>query len=262
MSVYYSDYTTYELAELIDKEPPLVIVPVGATEQHGPHLPLNTDTDIGMQLAVRMAQASPVKTLVLPSVWSGFSPHHMDFSGTITLRQSTLFHVVIDIVECLIRHGITNIMLLNSHGGNVSLLKTAIDEIGVRHSVFPICVTYWHLIADAIDRIRQSDKGGMGHACELETSLKLLFSPEDVRQTEMEDVLVPGNEFFDVEMFSSNKVAMYRPFLEWTKRGQIGSPTKASKETGEKIVQAVVDQFAKLVNAYWLGHSSRKGAGQ
>jgi creatinine amidohydrolase len=251
--ILWSDYTTYELKEVIEKENPVVIVTVGATEQHGPHLPLNTDTDIGFNIAKRIAVASPVKTLVVPPVWAGFSPHHMDFTGTISLKQSTLFAVTYDIIECLIKHGIKRIILLNSHGGNMSLLKTVADEIGVVHKISPLYVTYWNLISDVIGEIRQSELGGMSHACELETSLKMIFSEDDVRLEKAKDVMITGNHFYGVDMFAGNKVGVYKPFKSWTETGQIGAPTLASVETGEKIIDAVIDRFVKLIEMEWAG---------
>lgn len=252
-NVLWSSHTTYELKRIIEEENPIVIVTVGATEQHGTHLAVNTDTDIGYQVARKVAEASPIRTLVVPPVWSGFSPHHMDFTGTITLRQSTLFAVVYDIVDCLIRHGVKRVLLLNSHGGNISLLKTVVDEIGVQHGLSPVYVTYWNLISDAVKDIRESDMGGMSHACELETSLKLLFSPEDVRTDKIEDVMLDSNAFFGNDMFAPNKIGVYKPFKEWTPLGQIGAPSLASADKGQRLLDAIVGKFVELIELQWGG---------
>jgi creatinine amidohydrolase len=250
-SLRWSDYTSEELTDVINNENPVVIVTVGATEQHGPHLPLNTDTDIGYQLALHLAKHAPIKTLVLPPVWTGFSPHHMDFTGTITISQSTLFHLVFDIMESLIKHGITRILLLNSHGGNIALLKTVADEIAIKYKVSPIYVTYWQMISNLINDVRKSELGGMSHACELETSLKMVFSPDEVRINRIQDVSVKGNEFHHVDMFAANKISMYRPFTHWTETGQIGEPSKASKETGEKLLELLKMNFYQMMSEQW-----------
>lgn len=250
-SVLWSDYTTYELKETIEKENPIVILNVAATEQHGPHLPLNTDTDIGFNIAKRIAKESPIKAFVLPPVWAGFSPHHMDFTGTITLRQSTLFSVTYDILECVIKHGVTRILLLNSHGGNIALLKTVVDEIGLKLGISPVYVTYWNLISGVINQIRESEMSGMSHACELETSLKMVISPDDLRESLIKDVVVEGNAFHGVDMFSPNKIGIFKTFKEWTETGQIGAPSLASVEKGEKILNAVVKEFKELIVTQW-----------
>ena len=250
-SVFWGDYTTVELKKIIAEENPIVILPVAATEQHGPHLPVNTDADLGFNIGMRIAEESPVRALVLPPVWVGFSVHHMDFAGTITLRQTTLFAVVYDIIESLIQQGVRRILLLNSHGGNMALLKTVVDEIGINYGISPVYVTYWQLLSDVIDGIRQSELGGMSHACELETSLKMVFSPQDVKVDLIEDVMIKGNSFHGVDMFAGNKISIYKPFEEWTKTGQIGAPSKASIETGEKIINALLERFIDLIKTYW-----------
>jgi Uncharacterized protein, putative amidase len=262
-SIMWSDYTTEELRDIIAADDPIVILPIGATEQHGPHLAVNTDSDIGAHVARIAAENSPRRTLVLPVVWAGVSPHHMGFAGTITLKQSTLFAVICDIAESLIRHGVRRIVLLNSHGGNIALVKTAGDEIGIRHGIYPVCVTYWHLLADAIDGIRRSLPGGMAHACELETSLKLLFSPGDVRVERIRDVIPEGDEFYGVDMFAANRIGLYRPFEYWTVTGQIGAPSLASRDTGVKLAEALGSRFRELFQSCWIdssgGESVREG---
>ena len=252
-SVAWSDYTTQELKAMIERSDPIVIVPVGATEQHGPHLPVNTDADLGAQIATRIAKASPVPALTLPAIWAGFSPHHMAFCGTITLKQETLFAVVYDVLESLVAHGVSRILLLNSHGGNIALLKTVVDEVGIRLGVSPVYATYWHLISDLVPTLRRSELGGMSHAGELETALKMVFAPDDVRSDAIEDVMIRGNEFHGVDMFAANRIGIYRPFDTWSETGQIGAPSLATPETGERLLEAIVEQFVRLIQSQWGG---------
>lgn len=252
-NVLWGDYTTEEIRQIIDEQHPVVIVTVGAMEQHGPHLPLNTDADIASHVAKRAAEASPLPTLLLPTIWAGFSPHHMDFAGTISLRQSTLFALVFDVIDSLVRHGVKRILLINSHGGNMSLLKTVVDEIAIQHGTSPVYVTYWHLISDKVRAIRRSGIGGMSHACELETSLKMVFSPNDVRTDLIKDVIIPPNEFHGVDMFATNKIGIYKPFKKWTPTGQIGAPSLASRVTGEHLINAIVEEILKLIQVLWEG---------
>jgi creatinine amidohydrolase len=251
--VAYSDYTSYELKEMIEQDNPIAIIPVGSTEQHGPHLPLNTDTDLGYSVAIALAQNCQEKVLVTPPVWTGFSPHHMDFCGTITLKQSTLFHLVVDIIESLLAHNVNRIVLMNSHGGNISLLKTVADEITMKHNIPILYFTYWHLLADQIQYIRQSSLNGMAHACELETSLKYYFHPDksDVREDLIEDVMVSVTPFQNVDMFAPNKINVYKKFNEISPTGQIGAPSKASVETGGKLVNVLVKEFNSLIKTFW-----------
>lgn len=248
----WSEYTSNEIETLIKNENPVVIVPVGATEQHGPHLPLNTDTDIGYNVSLNIARYAPLRTLVVPPIWTGFSPHHMDFCGTISVRQSTLFSLVYDILDSLIHHGISRILLLNSHGGNMALLRTVVDQIAIDQQISPVYTTYWKMISDVIDDIRLSELGGMAHAGELETSLKLLFSKDEVKQELYKDVIPQGNEFHHVDMFATNRIEIFKPFKYWSPTGQIGVPSKAKLETGQKILEALISGFQKLIETEWI----------
>lgn len=248
-----SDYTTVELKEFLEKEEPIVIVSVGATEQHGPHLPLNTDADLGYNIALELAANCQYKTIITPPVWMGFSHHHMDFCGTISIKQQTLFHLVFDIIESLLAHGFKKIVLMNSHGGNTSILKTVIDEIKIKLDASVLYFTYWHLLAKEIKNIRKSPLNGMAHAGELETSLKYYFQKdkEEVRRNLIQDVMLPEESFYNVDMFAANTISLYRSFKEITDTGQIGQPSSASKETGEKLMEVLIKEFNDLTLKYW-----------
>src|SRR5690606_37923962 len=99
--------------------------------------------------------------------------------------------------------------------------------------------------------------GGMAHACELETSLKMLFSPEEIRHDLIEDVIVEGNSFHSVDMFASNKISIYKPFSDWSKTGQIGAPSKATVETGKRILDALIDCFVDLIKEEWTDNKDK-----
>lgn len=247
----FSHYTTYEIDKMIQNEEPIVILPVGSTEQHGPHLPLNTDADLGFNVALELAKNSKRKILVLPVIWVGYSPHHMDFHGTITLKSKTLKYIVEDIIESLISHQITKIVLLNSHGGNISLLKTVTDDIQVKYKEVSILYfTYWHLISEKIPQIRKSKLNGMAHACELETSLMYYFNKRVIKEL-IQDVMLPLDSFQNVDMYANNRINVYKNFKELSETGQIGAPSLASFETGEQIIKTLVTEFNKLIEYFW-----------
>ncbi|WP_017187851.1 creatininase family protein, partial [Alkalibacillus haloalkaliphilus] len=152
---HFDAYTSPELKAIAPEEP-VIILPVGAMEQHGPHLPIRTDAELGYKVGLEFAKHSSLTTLVLPSVWGGFSHHHMNFFGTISISQQALFLYVQDILNSLAVHGLKNIVLLNSHGGNTNLLKTVVDEVSQNQSLQLIYFSYWNLIKDHIDDIRES----------------------------------------------------------------------------------------------------------
>lgn len=122
--VMLHEFTRPAFQEYLEAEPnPVAIICVGSIEQHGPHLPLGTDSLCAVGVAQRVAQETN-SVVVLPC-WPGYSPHHMGFPGTITFRWETLLAVLLDTVDSLVQHGIKKILLLNAHGGNSDIVSHA-----------------------------------------------------------------------------------------------------------------------------------------
>jgi creatinine amidohydrolase len=143
-----------------------VIVPTGSTEQHGPHLPLDTDsflcTQVAEAAALRANATGPV--VVTPTVWLGSSMHHMNFAGTLTAAAATFGHSVREICGSLARHGFKRQLVLNGHGGNSALLAEAVRHVGFHERIRIATLDYWALARDAAEEVRESPPGGMGHA--------------------------------------------------------------------------------------------------
>src|SRR5262249_5147047 len=148
----------------------------------GPHLPLTTDTDIVTAIARGVEQARPEKTLCLPTLWPGHSTHHLFFPGTLSVGQMPYIQLVIELCRSVVKMGGQKIFLLNGHGGNDVPLRAVLREL---KSEFPkaqfVFASYWSLAAQTIKQIRASELGGLGHACEMETSIMLHLNPERVR---------------------------------------------------------------------------------
>src|SRR5260370_3234753 len=156
----------------------IVVVPFGAMEQHSLHLPLETDAIIAQELSRRLDAACGSSLLILPTQWLGFSPHHMSFSGTVTASARTFMEMANQILSSIAHAGFRNLLILNSHGGNAAILEVVLAEFQSKHSnAQTVLVTYWNVAADELQKIRESPIGGMGHACELETSLVLATKP-------------------------------------------------------------------------------------
>src|SRR2546430_10678313 len=151
-----------------------VIAPLGSFEQHGPHLPLTTDTDIVTAIADAVERAMPGKVLLLPCLWIGHSTHHMHFAGTLDIPQMHYIGVIQDLCRSILSMGATRVLLLNGHGGNDVPVRAALREVKTelqgRAGVHVLYAAYWMLADAGIRRIRESELGGLGHACEMETS--------------------------------------------------------------------------------------------
>jgi creatinine amidohydrolase len=231
-------------AELQARSERLVVVPVGAIEQHGPHLPLDTDTLLASAVAEAIVARTP-GTLLGPTLELGCSSHHSSFAGTLSLRAETFVGIVVDVCRSLARAGLT-VVLLNAHGGNRAQLDVALTELsleGIRAYAF----TYWQLLEDVVvDELREEGRNACGHACALETSLMQHVHAERVRTSEIPPGGTPPT-WPDPHMFSRDAVRVVRPFDEISPDGVIGRPSLATAELGRQLFDAAVERGGLIV---------------
>src|SRR6478736_3162945 len=159
----------------------IVLFPFGSFEQHGPHLPLTTDTDIVTAVARGLEAKRTKQLLCLPTLWPGHSTHHLFFPGTLSVSQMPYINLVRELCASVVKAGARKVFLLNGHGGNDVPLRAALREL---KTDFPnvrfVFASYWSLAAQSIKATRESDLGGLGHACEMETSIMLHLYPDRV----------------------------------------------------------------------------------
>lgn len=228
----------------------VVILPLGSIEQHGPHLPVEVDSRLGEEVALRtarlMAEAGqPV--LVLPMFWPGISEHHMSFGGTITLGFDTYRAVVEDICRSVLRAGFRRIVLLNAHGGNDNGLRVIADELTPKLGVPIMQFTYWYAAAEPIAAILETQKALL-HACEAETAMMMAVRPELVAEDRI--VMAKVNTTPDVSDVVGGGVYMWRAIGARSASGVIGNPEAASPAKGTRLFEAVAAALAeKLGNA-------------
>lgn len=253
MSVRLAELSSRALREAIDGGA-VVVVPVGATEQHGAHLPLETDWRLCSEVAERAcvrAQEEGVPALVTPAVWVGYSPHHMDFPGTVTLDASTFLALVGQISRSLWHHGARKILLLNGHGGNANLLRSAVQQLRFEHGVRVAAASYWDFALPAIAQWRASGPGGINHACELETSLMLAVRPDLVDAGEARDATwLPASGFLSGDLALGAPVTVAWSFSELSDEGPLGDPTVASAERGAELLAAIVDRMTAFLREF------------
>ena len=161
-----------------------------------------------------------------------------------------------DLVGSMVEHGFRSFALLNGHGGNINKISLMAEKLRYRSGppLKVVGITYWHLIAEEIRAIRESPLGGMGHACELETSLTLATRPELVRRERMEaDGPTLLSRFEGRDMFAPGVVSIIKPFKELSRHGGLGDPTTASAKKGERIFAAIVSKLAEVVREIQSG---------
>lgn len=227
----------------------VVVIPFGAMEQHGPHLPLETDTLIATELSKRLDTACDHRLLVAPAQWLGLSTHHMSFSGTISASVEVYLALATEVISSIAQAGFQKILVLNSHGGNVSALDVVLTKCRLLHPKTRIVlVTYWNAANQDLSALRESALGGMGHACELETSLLLAAKPAVVRTDRMRpDGRWSKSEFLGKDMLSGGSASVSRTFAEISESGGVGDPRTASADKGHRFFDAIVRRLAALV---------------
>lgn len=221
----------------------VVIVPLGATEQHGPHLPTQVDWRLAYEIALRAARAMPApwRALVTPALPFGMSEHHMSLGGTITLDFATMSALVGCVVRSAARHGFKRIFVLNGHGGNIAALETIVTELTVALRLPLACGTYWQIAAEPIRRILQH-QGQVLHACEAETSMMLAVAPDLVDAANLAAAAGPAG--LDESAFGEQP-RRWKSFAEITPNGTIGNPARATAAKGEKLLELAADALVK-----------------
>lgn len=231
--------------QLRERTGAMVIVPVAALEQHGPHLPVEVDSRLAEGLVLRAARkllARGDDALVLPVIWTGLSEHHMSFGGTISLDFPAFSALIEGVCRSIVRHGYKRIVLWNAHGGNENALRTITDELSPKLGVSIVQFTYWFAAAPAIAELLEQQTG-LQHACEAETSMMMALRPELVAEDRI--ALARANPSANPEP----GVYRWRTIASRAAPGVIGHPEAASAAKGEKLLGAISESLAeKLAN--------------
>jgi creatinine amidohydrolase/Fe(II)-dependent formamide hydrolase-like protein len=245
------DGRTYLLSELTWpeaqrrlKEVDIALLPVGATEQHGPHLPLETDAFDADYLARQVAaQCSDPKPLVLPLISYGVSYHHEDFPGTLSVSPDTLSRLVYDVGMSAVKHGITKLVVINGHAGNTPALKFAAQMVNRDAHVFT-CVESGETSDTDIMAVTETPNDV--HAGEVETSTSLATRPHLVKMSEVEKFVPEFSSRF-LDFSSKRSVEWYARTAKISESGVLGDPTRASREKGEKIWSIMIRNLVEFV---------------
>lgn len=225
----------------------VILMPCGHTEQHGYHLPLNTDTIIIDAIARGVVQALPDEAEMLPTLPYGVSMYRDSFAGTFNLGGRIYEDFLLAVIDSLVRRGADRFYLLSGHGGNGSFLHNVVKYAGDRHR--PIFVataflhTSGHLGAPALERYRRSARGGMGHAGELETSYMLHLRPELCRMERVVDeteFIATPNYYMD--WIEGGALIMNAPWEDDTLTGSYGAGSLATAENGAHWLAAAVQE--------------------
>ena len=243
-------HLTWEEVARAARENRVPIVPIGTLEDHGRHLPIDTDVTIAEAICRGAAEQLNDDTVLLPPIVHGYSPHHMDFPGTITIGWDTFCRYCTDVTTSLIEHGFDRILLVNGHGSNQNLVEMAARLAMVSHPESLVAAAFYlsgpesaRVIADA----RESERGGMAHACELETSLYLHIAPDAVDMSKAADERnYPAGEHAYLD-WSDGPLKLMPWWSSFSESGVQGDASKATAEKGKLLFEAAVSEIVAFV---------------
>jgi len=252
----YQKLTWPEINDAIDDNQ-ICIVPCGAVEQHGDHLPLDVDLICPTEIALGTGRDLPERVLVLPTIAYGYTGHVMDFPGTINTHYETFIRQVLDVTKSLAYHGFKKIILLNGHGSNMPNLDLAARRTNLETDAECLLIAWWHLLSidkDFLPGWRESRfPGGCSHACELETSLYLYLAEDDVRQDRIKNhisTLNDGNPYIWGDLLGKGAAALTSWTSTYSPRGVMGEPELATREKGERVYAEAVRQLSDIVRYF------------
>ncbi|WP_111720979.1 creatininase family protein [Homoserinimonas sp. OAct 916] len=256
-------YLTYVDIEEYLKTKDTILVPMASTEQHGPHLPLYTDTITAVEIAERVSEA--IGVLHTPPLWAGYSPQHMygagQGRGTITLRASTLLNLMNDVARSLIHHGFNRIIFINGHGSNVKVVDPVLRklryETGAMISfVKPYMERYTGVLEGLMENPPEETPGW--HSSELETSQDMAWNPDLVRMERAVDTRAHTPAFLpkafskedgmpDTDFEGYQYFTFPMDHHEFVENGIIGNPMRATAEKGEEAFRRLSEHVARGV---------------
>jgi creatinine amidohydrolase len=234
-----------------------VLVPIGSTEQHGPHMPLDTDCFIARSLAERAAELGNeqgVSILVAPTLNVTLSWYHMQFPGAIRLTTPTFLQVFREICDSLVHHGFENLLAVNGHGGNIAALTVAVNHYFETTGRRVFLVQWWDLAADVLADV----EGPLIHAEEAETSIALALGQRVYEERATRDAYDRGAAVkeaglpwtslgrYEMRARGPGVIVPMDMLRDITPSGVVGDATKARLETGERIVSAVVPRIVQV----------------
>ena len=226
----------------------VALLAVGATEQHGPNMTLETDTAVAYRLALRIATALYPRAVVAPPLPYGVSYHHMRFPGTMTLSPETFQAVVLEVVDSLRQHGLERFFIVDGHAGNQGALDVLMTKLRFQMGIRAAYLFYFTIVDDVIREGVKTER--WGHACEVETSMGLALQPDIVRSEALELGKVRSTTLPYSNSVGPLRLGVPLSFDEITENGALGDARLASEAFGQELADAVVSRSVVFLERF------------
>lgn len=241
----YNRLTWPEMNEAIATQK-VVILPTGSTEQHGRHMPLDTDVFLCETVCLEVGRRAPDRVLVLPPVAYGLNMHHIDFPGTIHIEPEVFIAFCLNITKSVAYHGFRKILIVNGHGSNGPLIDLVARKTVLATESLCFATGYARFLMEAFRGVRESEV--MAHADEFETSLYLHLAGDRVKMDEAREGNDRMGRFASSDSTSNYPLRLNDYWGRWTQLGVHGDPTVATAEKGRILFEAAVNGLVEAVD--------------
>ena len=250
-SRFWSGLCSRDFASL-DPAATVAVLPLGATEQHGPHLPLSVDSTLvdGIVQAALPLLPAELPVLFLPTQQIGLSPEHASFAGTLTLSAETLIRLWREIGAGVARAGVKKLVLFNAHGGHVGAMDVVARELRAAHGLIVYSVSWFNLPLGAAGAQFSADEHRFGvHAGEIETSMMLALAPHQVRMESAQDFASASRDrAASYPLLGNGRSAKFGWAMEdYNPQGAAGNAAAATADKGRAVVDAAAAQLSLLL---------------
>jgi creatinine amidohydrolase len=230
----------------------VVLIPVAAIEQHGPHLPVDTDNVIGGAICNEAARRKPDLVVCAPMVHYGWNEHNMDFPGTISIRQENFLNYCYDIGESFARQGFERILYVNSHGSNNPLCDLIARRVTVYTTALAAHVNWWEIAWPKVMEVVEGGPKAVDHGCEMETSLYLYLNGDLVIKEKVVDEFPEdrGGPRWAYPNLGGTPVHFMNFWSRMSSSGVSGAPSLATAEKGEQIFQYAVKTLIEVASDF------------
>lgn len=253
--IYYDQLTWPEINEAAQAKK-VVLLPIGSTEQHGHHLPLDTDNFLARSVCIRTAERAPRETLVMPTIPYGYNEHALDFPGTIHVTYQHFIEYCLDVVKSVAYAGFDRIIIIDGHGSNEHLCEFIARRATLETEALVASTIWTNLAIEVFEAVRDSDFGGAAHACELETSAYLYLEPSRVQMDKAKDHYggaagKQGSKFLSVDLTKGwGPMKLVRWTSSATPHGVTGAPTLATAEKGKATIDGTADNLVAFIREF------------